>query len=523
MPEYLEAGLFAIDRDTRTVRGLLLPYGERSRLSISKTKPLTFNAGDVTVPRDPSIVGLNRMHDRFDPFGRADELDATDPRGVVATFRIADTAEGDEWLAQPGNLRRLSPEVRNIVRRDDGSATCELVGAALVDEGAFASAGLFAIDHEPEPAEESEEPEETPDPAPAEEDTEPEDPADQEEETVPEATVPNTLAGGTAATERSNTPMTASAMFAALSSISQGRADGATIGRVQEQWRGGEAGLFALSDVDYDGASGVGSVMTQPAWLDEVTDGVEYQPIYADLFEQRPLTSLAMAGWGWVTPPEGAEWAGNKADVHSNAPVVEPITQNASRWAGGHDHAREHVDFGTPGYFESYWAKMTESFLKWLDTKVITSALAAASVVEADDPAGFEIGAGLSALIDGAAEVVTKGRIPTFGLLPVPAWKSTLKTPNSAVLGYLDAQLGFDKGTLERNGFVIRPSADLGVGVESLVGARTSGRTYKLSGAPIRAEALDIARGGIDTGAFGYGGWMPVNDEALVKVTTYTP
>ena len=80
-----------------------------------------------------------------------------------------------------------------------------------------------------------------------------------------------------------------------------------------------------------------------------------------------------------------------------------------------------------------------------------------------------------------------------------------------------------DAGTLDRAGFTLRPSSSLGAGVEALVGTRTSGRTYRLPGSPIRAEALDIARGGIDTGAFGYGGWMPVNPDALVKVTTYTP
>lgn len=528
MTEHMEAGLFAVDQDTRTVRGLLVPYGETSRPASAagiKTAPIRFERGDLAIPADPDLVTLNEMHDRFQPRGRAAEL-ADESRGVVAAFRIAKGPEGDAWLADNRGLVRLSPEVRNIRRRSDGSATAELVGAALVDEGAFASAGLFSLDKpeapiDPDPADELDEDDQTPDPAPAEEDTEPEEPADQEEETVPEATVPNTLAGGAAATIEHR--MDAAGMFRAMSAIATGRADAALMARAQQEWGGGEAGLFALSDIDYDGASGVGAVMTQPAWLGEVTDGVEYRPLYADLFEQRDLTSLAMAGWGWVTKPEGDDWAGNKADIPSNAVDVEPITANASRWAGGHDHAREHRDFGTPGYFESYWAAMTESFLRWLDSKVISAALAAATPLEADNPTGLDIGDAMSALIDGAAQVVANGRIPTFGLVSVAGWKDILKTPNNAVLGYLNAALGLEQGTLDRSGFVIRPSADLGAGVESVVGARTSGRTYRLPGSPIRAEALDIARGGIDTGAFGYGGWMPVNPDALVKVTTYTP
>jgi hypothetical protein len=314
-------------------------------------------------------------------------------------------------------------------------------------------------------------------------------------------------------------------MFRALATIASGAASAELVQKAQAAWGGGEAGLFALSDIPYDGTGGVGAAMVQPAWLGEVTDGVEYRPLYSDLFDQRDLTSLAMAGWDWITPPEGGDWAGNKAAIPSAEVEIGPVTANAGRFAGGHDHAREHRDFNTPGYFESYWVKMTESFFKWLDGKVLVGAVASATTVEADNPAGLDIGAAMSALIDGAAAVVQAGRLPTFGVVSTANWKAMLKTPNSATLGYLDAALGLESGTLDRSGFVIRPAAPagLGAGVEALVGAKSSGRVYKLPGSPIRAEALNIANGGIDTGAFGYGGFMPVNPDALVKVTTYTP
>ena len=114
--EHLPAyGMFAVDHSARTVRGILLPWGQRSRTSVSKTKPITFPRGSVALPRDPSVVGLNRMHDRFNWLGRAEALEDA-PEGIVATFRIADIPEGDEWLEDHGSLVKLSPEVRNIVR-----------------------------------------------------------------------------------------------------------------------------------------------------------------------------------------------------------------------------------------------------------------------------------------------------------------------------------------------------------------------------------------------------------------------
>jgi hypothetical protein len=523
MTEYLEAGLFAVDHAARTIRGVLIPWGERSRLTMSKTKPLTFNRSDVPVPRDASIVGLNRMHDRFDPVGRAVEF-VDEPVGMVAEFAIANTPEGDAYLAEPGNLRRLSPEVRNIRRRPDGTATAELTGAALVDEGAFQSAGLFAIDADPDEGDEDDaaedENEETPDEATAPAETEPATPAeDEEEETDVSTEVPNTFAPGNST--KKNT-MTAGAMFRAMSALATGRATPETIELMREHWGAGETGVFALNDIEYDGASGVGAQMTPGQWIGEVVDGSTYVQQFANLFgPHKPLTSLALGGWTWGVKPAGGPWTGNKDAIPSNTPTVVPASETASRWAGGHDHAREHIDFGTPGYFESYYAAMVESYFRWVDETIVLAGLeAAATQLEADNPAGLEIGAAMSKVIDGAVAVVTAGLIPTFAALPVADYKSILKTPNSAVLGYLNAALGFEAGELENAGFQFRPSALL---TNPIVGSANAADVYELGGTPVRAEALNIANGGLDTGLFGYAGLHVKNAAAIVEVTPYTP
>src|SRR5690606_28139597 len=93
-----EHGTFARQGDSRRIRGLLLPYDEPSRLAASGTESIAFSRGAVTLPRDPSVVTLNVEHDRFSPIGRAVALEDTDA-GVVAEFEVADTDEGDEYLA----------------------------------------------------------------------------------------------------------------------------------------------------------------------------------------------------------------------------------------------------------------------------------------------------------------------------------------------------------------------------------------------------------------------------------------
>jgi hypothetical protein len=258
--------------------------------------------------------------------------------------------------------------------------------------------------------------------------------------------------------------------------------------------------------------------MSPSAWLGEVEDGTTYRQRYVPLFGSKTLTSLSMSGFGWTTKPQGGTWTGNKDAIPSNTPVIAAKSANAVRWAGGHDIAREHRDFGTPGFFESYNAAMRESFDRWLDeTVVLTSALAAATDVVADDPTGLSIGAGLSALIDGAAEVVEAGLIPTSAVVATALWKSIMKTPSSDVLGYLNASLGFTDGELD--GFVIAP-APITAG-HTLVIAKSAADVYTLPGSPIRAEALNIGNGGIDIGHFGYGGLHIKNAAGIVDVAPF--
>lgn len=516
----MEHGLFTVDATTRRVRGILVPWDEASRVSSTKNAPIRFRKGDVRVPRDQTVVSLNKQHDRYDPIGRAAVLDPTNENGLYAEFDIADTEEGDAWLADHGELIRLSPELRDIIRDQDGSGSATLTGAALVTEGAFASAGLFSIDDTPEPSD-----------APAPE-PEPETPATIKEETVtdtPVATIPGVPAP-VAPTPTKKPELTSRGMFALIDKVLGARATTEEASTVAAALRGAregafsQRGLFALADITYDdgttaGVTNPASIIGQPAWLGEVTDGTTYTPKYAGLFGSKTLTALAMSGWRWVTKPTGGTWAGNKAAIPSNTLEVEPVSENAIRWAGGNDIAREHRDFGTPGFFEAYNAAMREDFTRWLDeTIVLAEALAGATDVVADDPAALTIGAGWSAVIDGATEIVDAGLVPSAAVVEASVWKSMLKIPKSDVLGYLSAALGFQNGQLES--FRLVPSSDLTAG-HVLVVSSGAADVYTLPGSPIRAEALNIANGGVDVGFFGYGGFLIKNPAGIVDVAPF--
>lgn len=95
-----------------------------------------------------------------------------------------------------------------------------------------------------------------------------------------------------------------------------------------------------------------------------------------------------------------------------------------------------------------------------------------------------------------------------------------LKFPQSDILGYLSGALNLEGGSLD--GFQFRFSSLVPTD-HILVVARTAADVYTLPGSPVRAEALNIANGGVDVGYYGYGGLLVNNALGIVDVAPYTP
>lgn len=513
----IEAGTLTASIDTRSVTGLLLPYGEVGNTNLGK---FAVDKGTIRIPRDPSVVGGNLDHKREQPVARATALADTDA-GIVATFGIADTDEGDQLLADiaAGKRTKLSAEVSNIVIRAGRAVSGVLFGGAFVAKGAFPSAALLAEDvGELEPEKDDNTTTET---APVVTETETAQPSTTKEDDVTVATVPNTM-GAETTSSTSKPTLTASEIGGMLYALNQGTLTYDDFkDRIGKE--NGATMFAALSDVKYDGTGGLGGTMgILPQWMGEVWQSVNYRQQVLPLFAHKDLTSLTLNGFKWTTKPAGGDWAGNKAAVPSNTLVVAAVTGTAARYAVGHDIAREFVDFPVPGFFESYAAAVGEDYAKWADGQVATTITAGATTLAADalttlpGATGGTIGSAASAIIDGATVLVNNGVLPSFALLAPALWKQMAKMPKSNVLGYLNAALGLGEGDLD--GFVIRPSSSVATG-KVLVGAREAVTVYELPGAPIRIDALDLAKGGIDKAAFGYAG-VVINDARGLQLVT---
>jgi hypothetical protein len=531
----IESGTLYANRDERTVSGLLVPFGEEGNTNLGR---FTVKAGAFTIPRDPSVVTLNTDHDRESPVGRAVLL-AEREDGIHATFKFADTEEADAALEAfaSGTRSKLSVEAKGIVLRAGQALAGRIFGAAVVAKGAFPSATLLAADAGEFPIESVAD---APAPhAPVDGDIAIE--ATEIPETVtvtagdsnttftpnqeteePAVALPNTLNAG-APVEVKERGLGLAEMNTLYAQRASGLLSDADFSRAVSGQNG--ATLFAaLSDVKYDGTGGIANTIAgpgNPQWLGEIWSATQYRQQVLPLFAHKDLTSLTFAGFKWTQKPAGGDWAGNKANIASNTLTVAPVTGSAVRYAIGHDIAREFVDFPVEGFFESYAAAVTEDYSRWADAKVAAAAIAGATALAGDAlttlPGGTaNIGSAASAIIDGAVALASTGTLPNFALVHPTLYKQLLKTPENNVLGYLTASLGLEDGAL--GGFVVRPSASLATG-KVLVGAREAVTVFELPGAPVRIDALDLARGGVDKAAFGYLA-VNVNDSAALQLVT---
>lgn len=556
----IEAGTLIASAEDRSISGLLVPFGVQGNTNLGK---FTVEAGAFTLPKDPSVVSLNIQHDHETPVGRATLL-AEQADGIHATFKFAETDEGDQALSdfRSGSRTNLSVEAKGIVLRAGKALAGRIFGASVVEKGAFPGATLLAADAgelpevvEPITADEQDavtteetfvdeegnakkkvittKTETAADGTVTETTTtttvavitpavEPE-PITNQEADVPNATIPGTLNASAPADKKG---LSKTQAFAIMSAKAAGTLRDSTLSASLNDGMSSQDSLFAaLSDVKYDSTGGLTTNIALPQWVGEVWQGNDYRQKFLPLFSHADLASKQFKGFKWETKPEGGTWAGNKSNVPSNTPKLVPVTGDASQFAGAHDVAREFRDlktFGDWSFFDAYFKAMAESYAQWADEEVVlTEVLAEAVASKADNPAGLTIGAGLSAIIDGAANVIAANATPTFALVETSLWKSIAKIPSDSTLGYLNASLSLtgEQGALES--FTIQPTDKLAKG-QVLVGAREAATVYELPGAPVRVEALYVARGGIDTGLFGYAGVIVNKADALQLVNPYT-
>lgn len=484
----LAGELLTASEETRILSYKLLPYDSQGSTNLGK---ITASKGTITFPEDVSELPVNEEHDYKKPVGRFASIDERED-GLYASVYVIDTQAGNDALklAASGLRKGISVEIESPVIRNGILTAGALSGAGLVVRPAFANALLVASDFgdleipsTPEPAEEvlnAEAIAEAPSP-------------EKETEMTESAMVPNEL---TASNNGSIVPDTFRSASALIAQAYHNR-DTKLAAALEETGVLGEQSLFAaLTNITNTAHK---DNVEQPAWLGELWSGKEYTRKYAPLVGSGSLTSWKVEGFKWTARPTVADYAGDLADIPSTGATSTYYSTEASRLAGGVKVDRKFVDFGNADTIASLLKGAANDYAIKSDAKVIAFIKAnSQSVTGGAVPAGVAPAA--SKIVDGALAMIDFAT-PSFAIVGSAAYRELLLTKENDSLKYLSSSLGLEGGNLQ--GFQIIPSADV-LPNEVYVGAKEAVTFLELAGSPIRVEAIDVSKGGLDEALFGY-------------------
>ncbi|WP_322412077.1 hypothetical protein [Microbacterium invictum] len=559
-----EVGLFSRVEDTRTVRGLLLPFGELSRPSLSKTEPVMFSAESVTLPRDPSAVTLNDEHDRFNPIGRATSLEVTDA-GVVAEFSIFNTDEGDAYLANPSK-RKLSAELGSLVRNGANAVRSRLTGAAVCTEGAFESAALFSLapgetitshdehrftdengvtwqrveDSTTTAIEDGTETvttvvvTETTDSAPADEET----PKDSEEETMTASAAGQTPAPLVvpATTSAKTEDVDLNAVFSTMAAVKAG-----------VQVEDNEKALFALADIKTTGAGALPVAgVIQPNWVGKLWQGKEYVRKYLPLNNHTfgPIDLGGRAGFRLEgTDALVQKRTGEKVELPTGSATTARRESTRDSFGYAADVAAEWQYLsGGAEVMESFWKGVANSYAKVTDMEALATMFRVASrdtgaalsrrvapqTLPAGIPANSQYAAGIVMLIQAIEAISDADDDPAWAIVNPVLWQQLLFTPKDLLPEFVS--LGVTAGTGQanvENGKVQVRKAPQSVfaglsatAPQVFAGSKNAIEFRELGTTPIQIDALNVAKFGVDRATVGFLETFVVRPEATILVGT---
>jgi hypothetical protein len=452
--------------DPPRLKGLLLPHG----IGQTSAGPVTVDpTSDVTVAEH---VPLTLHHDRARPIGRLDGSQRVDD-GLHAEWALSRTTPDAVWAVaavDEGILTGQSVELSDVVLDgDDRLVSATLVAASLVTVPAFPQARVTLAAEGAPPMH-------------------------------PEPTPPVTAA--------EPAPVVAAPRITATPRLTLD----AAAAMIAATFRG-EIGPAELSAALADATTEMTSLGRglAPQWLGKLWEEATYPRPHVDACTgPRPICgSLNMQGWRWKTGLAVDKWTGNKADIPSNAPAIESATVTGQRWAGGIDVAREIVDLGDGDLIRDLMVMAVNDYRHKTDLACLADLIAGATALT---PAPTTFTAGILA----AVRAVRDTRHP-LGVI----WVATdILDEEMLVAG----QLRWPSGGLNVDGgdpLGIRVVADPDLTDGQILAMASGAATFYETG-PIRVNAVDIAKGGLDEAVFGYTATL-VNAPAAVVKATVTP
>jgi hypothetical protein len=505
----------AADPQSRTAEGILVPWGEAGRTNLGSR---AVRRGALTVA--DRVIGING-HDRERPVSRLIAHEDR-PEGLWGRVKIAATPGGDQLIAEirDGIRDALSIEASDLVF---DPASGDITGGrvdfvAHVPVPAYASAQVHSLTAAvaPDPSPNGEpvltEPIPTAAPAPVF------DYAALAAALAPQLTAAVAPAGaavdGLALASPGLAPSTGPKADAEDPIV---RA--ATLQAEVFRTSGGTPELrAALADITNTGLDLFQnpSVLGEKLWEGAASTA---RP-FVEMMDSAPLTSWKGTGWQWKKKPVVAAYAGDKAPIPTGTVEVESIEWEADRVAGGWDIDRKFRDFGDSEFWTEFYAAQVDSYREVTNAQAATALISYALdiTVDANVPATF---AGINvaqadvlrAAALGSAILKRTPRVnqgPDYVIMNTADWLGLLDITNLDLPAFLSL-LGVSPGSFDHHPEV--PAGSVILGVKKAAKFRELG-----GGSPIRVEALDVARAGVDSAVYGYTARYQVRPGGIIRV-----
>jgi hypothetical protein len=353
---------------------------------------------------------------------------------------------------------------------------------------------------------------------------------DETEETATVATA-NTLAAKLATTETITTQdrptLLAGQVFQLVAEAKNGNQD--AMGTL----------MAALTDVKMSGTgAAAGAGVLRDDWVGQMWTGRAYERKFINLGRLGTAISAAgksgfKAARGTAASPLaklGGTWAGNKAEVSSGTISTSKHTSTLLKWAFGADIAREFFDLpGGSEVIEAMVRLIIEDYALWSDESALLGIISAAGapIAPKAPPAGYS--ASMAMLIQGILSVRRAKDTPTFALVNETAYEQLLLTPKDLIPEFVSFAFNTEgTGAADAGRVVVveaPQTAFAGLVANTpavLVGAQNGIEFDELGSTPIVIDAVEIAKGGIDRGVYGYLQTFQVRPESFSLVATAT-
>ena len=354
-----EGQVLAADTETRTIKGLVVPFGKVGNTSAGPVR-FEFGAfGDI----DPSQIILNSEHDRTRPLGKGigDSLEVT-PAGISMAFKIAPTNAGNDALIEAAEGLRPAFSIEAKVNEYTVEKGVMVVSSSLLEAVAHVTnpafkdaqiASVAATEADDEIAPET---------------TEAEQPAEEnpQENTVEETTAP-------VADE-----VTAAAVVHAAAPVAYAKPRSPINSQASYLEHSIKAKMGNHDSAQYvmaaDDSFSTNPAFTPVQYVNSVIDTAIGSRPAIDAIGSRAITASGMV----ISHPK-ITVSGSVADTNEGAAPSETgiesayVNLNVNKFAGMQRYSVELLERSSPDFFQAMVDNMTRQYNKATDAAVIAA------------------------------------------------------------------------------------------------------------------------------------------------------